>query len=98
MSTYAALPCLICGIRLHNMDGRTDNNHPENGIEFVTWGHYGTTMFDPMDHSMLVINLCDSCLEGRARDGLVGWQVEYGAPVVGWLPEHEAAREANAES
>ena len=37
--------------------------HPNGGLEFVTYGHYGSTQFDPMDGSTLRLVICDECIE-----------------------------------
>jgi hypothetical protein len=33
------------------------------GIAFITYGHYGTTFFDPMNGDRLQIVICDECLK-----------------------------------
>jgi hypothetical protein len=40
-------------------------NHPIGGIEFTSYGHYGTTVFDPMDGTELSINICDTCMKEK---------------------------------
>lgn len=35
---------------------------PMGGLHFLTYGHYGSTVFDPMDGSKLNIAVCDDCL------------------------------------
>jgi hypothetical protein len=55
-----ALPCIVCDKKLKSLYGP---NQPDNGLEFTTQGHYGTTVFDPMDGSYLAINVCDDCLK-----------------------------------
>ena len=52
--------CVVCEKPLENIDHVL--NQPSGGIEFVTEGHYGTTVFDPMDGSKLAVNICDPCL------------------------------------
>lgn len=54
-----ALPCFKCGAPLKNLDG---DNHPTGGTEFTSYGHYGSTFWDPGDSRQLVANLCDECL------------------------------------
>lgn len=55
-----ALSCIVCDKELESI---SSPNQPHDGLEFVSSGHYGTTVFDPMDGSMLAINVCDSCLK-----------------------------------
>lgn len=38
------------------------------GTAFRIYGHYGSTVFDPMDGSSLEIVICDECLELRMED------------------------------
>ena len=56
------IPCFICGQELNNLDSLS-LNHPIDGIEFTSYGHYGTTAFDPMDGTELAINFCDPCIK-----------------------------------
>lgn len=36
---------------------------PMYGVAFVTYGHYGSTYFDPMDGTSIEIVICDDCLK-----------------------------------
>jgi hypothetical protein len=65
------LSCVVCLKELEGMDSKS--NHPLGGLEFVAVGHYGTTVFDPMDGSKLAINICDPCLrDAIKRSRVVG--------------------------
>ena len=67
-----ALPCIVCEKPLVNIDEGVDNQ-PHCGTEFVAYGHYGSTIFDPgpEDHGkVLVVNICDTCIL-RAIDAAV---------------------------
>ena len=55
-----SLPCIVCGCKLKNFG--SDENHPLRGVEFVASGHYGSTVFDPIDGSIIIANVCDKCL------------------------------------
>lgn len=58
----ASLPCIVCGRDLENVTG-AKTNQPYRGTAFVTYGHYGSTAYDPMDESRhLELNVCDVCL------------------------------------
>lgn len=60
------VPCFVCGSELDELDSR--GNQPSGGVEFTTYGHYGTAVFDPMDGTQLAVNVCDRCLiEARSR-------------------------------
>ena len=61
MSTEAYLPCFVCGRRLRNAFDHCDNQ-PQEGTEFRTYGHYGSTFWDSFDGEELVLNVCDPCL------------------------------------
>jgi len=64
------LRCIKCGAELHNhMDGQ--GHQPSGGLSFTTWGHYGSTFFDPMDGSALQVAICDGCVEAAMADGAV---------------------------
>jgi hypothetical protein len=68
-----ALPCIRCDKRLLNVDPDYSENQPNDGLAFLSRGHYGTTLFDPMDGSIIVINVCDVCLRKAARKEQVLW-------------------------
>lgn len=67
MKTENKIPCLSCGEELDNLyyemrDGNRVEVHPMGGLHFRTYGHYGSTVFDPMDGSYLDIAICDECV------------------------------------
>lgn len=57
--------CFKCGQRLENLSASFGNLgfQPLGGTCFGTYGHYGSTVFDPVDGSKLEIVICDECLE-----------------------------------
>jgi hypothetical protein len=61
--------CIICDVEVDNWDIAYPENpkavHPIGGTAFRTYGHYGSTVFDPMDASYLEIVICDPCLKSR---------------------------------
>jgi hypothetical protein len=62
------LPCFCCGKALESVDPLgDDDNEPSEATTFRTGGHYGSGAFDPMDGSMLELNVCDDCLTGGAE-------------------------------
>lgn len=67
------LPCVACGKKLeHAMpEPLTDDNQPYPGTTFHSYGHYGSTVFDPMDGTYLEINVCDECLKKAGEEGKV---------------------------
>lgn len=58
----STLPCIACGRLLNNVSGDTEGNQPYAGIAFTSHGHYGSTIYDPMDGHFLEVNICDACL------------------------------------
>jgi len=66
-----AKPCIACGKVLRNV---TDDsvNQPYEGTAFTSAGHYGSTVFDPMDGSYLEIIVCDECLVAHRDRVLIG--------------------------
>lgn len=49
-----------------------DKGHqPVDGISFHTHGHYGSSVFDPMDGSYIQIAVCDKCLQSAFDRGIV---------------------------
>lgn len=64
------IECFVCGEPLTNVLQGT-GNQPLDGLEFFTYGHYGSTVFDPMDGTALAIDVCDSCLMNGQKKGRV---------------------------
>lgn len=57
------MKCIICKKSLEDIG---DDNQPIGGLSFHSYGHYGTSVFDPMDGTYLEINVCDECVtKGR---------------------------------
>lgn len=52
--------CIKCNIELTNIT--SDGFHPLDGLVFSTYGHYGSSYFDPMDSTSLQIVICDHCM------------------------------------
>jgi hypothetical protein len=61
-----ALPCVVCGKVLKNTFASAENQ-PSEGTAFNTYGHYGSTVFDPMNGEYLELNLCDPCLRQAGK-------------------------------
>ena len=68
--------CIVCESEVENWDIAYPENsnavHPIGGTAFRTYGHYGSTVFDPMDASYLEIVVCDPCLKSRMNRTYVG--------------------------
>lgn len=65
--TQYALPCIVCGTELEALFAEHGTeNQPNHGVCFSTQGHYGSRVFDPMDGTMIEINVCDTCLAHAA--------------------------------
>jgi len=56
------IPCIVCDSALLNIQEDRCGNQPSGGLAFFSTGHYGCTLFDPMDGTGLEINVCDKCL------------------------------------
>lgn len=89
MAEFGA-PCLDCGNELRNVQADCDNQ-PEGGTAFKTYGHYGSTEFDPEDGQYLEINICTRCLARAYHQGRILWGrahriVMCDRIVVGWEP------------
>lgn len=82
-------PCIVCKEPLKNLM-YPEGNQPLGGLGFFrTYGHYGSSEFDPMDGSFLCINVCDICLEeaGKAGHVLLSQRQPTPSPVVSrWSP------------
>lgn len=69
MSEYG-LKCIVCGKTLCNVDSDVENQ-PYDGTAFTSYGHYGSTVFDPMDGTFLEINICDEDLKKASKNSQV---------------------------
>lgn len=57
--------CIVCKEQLENItyEGAENNVQPVNGLHFETYGHYGSTIFDPVIAPLrLDIVVCDDCV------------------------------------
>lgn len=86
--------CIICKSEVENWDIAYPENethvHPIGGTVFRTYGHYGSTVFDPMDTSYLEIVVCDDCLRARMDHTYAGVNAKYKQE----LDEHRAEMDA----
>jgi len=75
--------CIICSIEVENWDVAYPENesqvHPIGGTAFRTYGHYGSTVFDPMDATYLEVVFCDDCLKERLEYTYKGVNKHYEA-------------------
>lgn len=84
------LICVRCGFVMKNLDAR--GNQPSGGLAFMTNGHYGSAVFDPMDGSALEINVCDPCLLFLGSKGVIAERVCVRSPkhkYQKWRPDGE---------
>jgi hypothetical protein len=79
--------CIVCKKSLEDILAREGENQPNDGLAFHSYGHYGTTAFDPMDGTYLEVNICDSCIVQAGKDGavLMGYPAaKVSGPMVKW--------------
>lgn len=66
------LPCIKCSKQLEPAFGGSDTrNAPWGATVFISYGQYGSTLFDEMDGTYLELNICDDCLREIARAGKI---------------------------
>ena len=89
------LPCIVCGRENDPAMGEYSGvNQPYNATAFVTRGHYGSTIFDPIDEPVeLTITVCDPCLIAASERGDVLILPEHGKAET-WQPHPESAEYA----
>lgn len=96
------LPCIICDSVLESAipqppkDAPTSEifkyrvNQPYKGTAFESYGHYGSTVFDPMSKIYLQINICDSCLiERKSKIILCTPTTTHNIDYREWDPEND---------
>lgn len=58
--------CIACDVEVENWDAACHKDqpqvHPIGGTLFRTYGHYGSSIFDPIDGSYIEVVVCDECL------------------------------------
>jgi hypothetical protein len=65
---YNEIDCMVCGKTLDNLQyemktGKQVEVHPMGGLHFSSFGHYGSTIFDPIGTGeSLDIAICDLCI------------------------------------
>ena len=69
MEQQSDWPCIICGAPLTRVF--MDEGQPNDGVVCTTHGNYGSRVFDDLTGEYLAFNICDSCLEDKAAEGLV---------------------------
>jgi len=72
-----ALPCIVCGVVLPNVSPEWSDNQPSEGTAFITHGHYGSTVFDPMNGNLIEITVCDECLKKASEQQRVLLSRDY---------------------
>lgn len=63
--------CISCEKQVENWDIAYPEGespvHPIGGTVFRTYGHYGSSVFDPMDETYLEVVVCDTCLKNQLK-------------------------------
>ena len=80
VSENKILPCIACGKENEPVGFNETEfcNQPYGATSFNSWGHYGSTVFDPMGSGVfLEINICDGCMVRLADEGKI-YLVENG--------------------
>lgn len=84
------LPCLICGKKLDPaISNDKENNQPADGTAFASYGHYGSTVWDPQmgTRVRLEITICDLCLiASKERTQVAVQTVKYIQEYREWNP------------
>ena len=61
------MKCFVCDKQLKEYG----HMHPDGAIHFLSYGHYGTTVFDPMDGSTINVFICDHCLRKKFQNAVI---------------------------
>jgi hypothetical protein len=61
--------CICCKTELDNITEEEIGLQPVNGLAFESHGHYGTTVFDPMNGSKIAVAICDACITRASHEG-----------------------------
>lgn len=55
--------CIVCKKELESVDEGSDIIQPMDGLHFLSYGHYGSTVYDPMNGDSIDIVICDLCID-----------------------------------
>ncbi len=89
---FPVLPCICCRKELETVMPGSENQ-PYAGTTFHSHGHYGSTVFDPMDGSFLEINVCDECMKSHAANNRIAFKnvpLAHARPYKFWDPMNDA--------
>ena len=69
---YTELKCIRCD-RSFDSDDRSDDGPPNDGLLFISYGNYGSTVYDPQGNGQeyLLVIICDDCAVAQAERGNV---------------------------
>ena len=92
--------CFKCNNMLTPVQGDSEQSY--DSVMFYSHGTYGSRVFDPMDGTYLLINICDRCLKRPRQDVIVvgrdrrpviieghgqcGWE-HIDRPTIPWTPD-----------
>lgn len=62
--------CVVCKTQLEEVT-ESKGFYPYNGLEFITYGHYGSTAFDSFNGTKLHLVICDKCVREAIVAGMV---------------------------
>lgn len=71
--------CIICFRELRDFNETTGKDrgfHPIGGLEFITYGHYGSTVFDPVNGDSLHVVICDTCVSKELKFGRIKKEIK----------------------
>jgi hypothetical protein len=56
------LTCIVCDYQPDIAYNGCEINQPYKATTFLSRGHYGSTFFDPLNGTIIEVNVCDECL------------------------------------
>jgi hypothetical protein len=68
---YTDLSCIRCGKKFTPSGPPGPDTPPNDGLLFITYGNYGSTVYDPCDpfgQEYLCVALCDACVVAQAAE------------------------------
>jgi hypothetical protein len=85
------LPCLVCGKPSRPaMPGGGEASPPSDALLFLTYGNYGSTVFDSvLGEEYLLAVICDECVTAAGKQGhlLHCRKLLPGTVTVRWRPQ-----------
>ena len=68
--------CIICDKELALFTSTDKQEQPMGGIEFASYGAYGSGIYDPLKESRIFMSICDECAIEKVKSGHIKGDID----------------------